>query len=744
MKGVTMHNFEKMSGAISIGIWIVLAFFPFSIGMAKESGADTQSAQDEISFYQLEEQFMVSVATKTKTTVQEAPSIVSVITGDEIRNMGARDIVDVLRTVPGLDMTHAVSMPEHQINVRGMHAADQNRTIKMMINDHSLGAMDGSLILLEDIIPIQNIKKIEIIRGPGSALYGTGAFLGVVNIITKEGGDGPSEVSVEGGSFDTIKPHARLSYKKDDFKLSLYGDYYNTEGYRPLIESDMSKSSKAFASKAPAEADTGRHYYNFQALASFKDFYFSGYFQNLYSDNSLLGRVLTDETTMNYNYAFGEFGYKPRLGEKGNLNIKVYCDYSEPHNKFEIYPPETGKLYGYPEGEGLHTEVWGKYFVLGGEITADYQVYSGIKLVGGVLWEQSEMYDAVSYANYNTTGKPLLVGGVVYPGSPFRYFPLQDISANANYLPGDIERTVKALYGQTTIDFKELFSLKKGVNNLSLTAGVRYDDYDDFGDTVNPRFGLVYGPTEKLYFKALYGTAFRAPAFRELYFINNPNTIGNKGLGPEKIATSEGQIGYNFTKNFKGSLTFFNVSGDDFIRKVGNTYQNIGKTESQGMEAEIRINFDRLKYAYFNLTWQDVKDTTHNTITSAGGKAYTQEDFNPGSIPKIIANLGMNYNINNYVIANVSVNYVGERDRSEEKKWSGENLVPVDARDPVKERALVNASLTFRNFWKGWEFQVSGFNLFDADQRDPDSTGGLYYDMPEQGRSFFGRVSYLF
>jgi outer membrane receptor protein involved in Fe transport len=152
-----------------------------------------------------------------------------------------------------------------------------------------------------------------------------------------------------------------------------------------------------------------------------------------------------------------------------------------------------------------------------------------------------------------------------------------------------------------------------------------------------------------------------------------------------------------------------------------------------------------MKYAYFNMTWQNVKDTTHDTIISTGGKRYSQEDFNPGNIPEIISNIGFTYDLfNEHVIADVSLNYVGERDRSEEKKWNGESLVSVDQRDPVKDRLLVNASLTFKNYWKDWEFQVSGFNLLDADHKDPDATGGLYDDMPQQGRNFWGRVSYSF
>ncbi len=126
----------------------------------------------------------ITVATKTKTTVQEAPSIVSVITADEIRNMGARNITDVLRTVPGFDMTLSSNSAAYQMNIRGMRSSAQNDKIKLMIDGHSMSALWGSDQQLFNVAPIANVRQIEIIRGPGSALYGTGAFLGVVNIVT--------------------------------------------------------------------------------------------------------------------------------------------------------------------------------------------------------------------------------------------------------------------------------------------------------------------------------------------------------------------------------------------------------------------------------------------------------------------------------------------------------------------------------------------------------------------------------
>ena len=150
------------------------------------------------------------------------------------------------------------------------------------------------------------------------------------------------------------------------------------------------------------------------------------------------------------------------------------------------------------------------------------------------------------------------------------------------------------------------------------------------------------------------------------------------------------------------------------------------------------------KYVYANATWQDVRDTAHNTITSAGGQSYTQGDYNPGSVPQIYGNIGVNYDFTEYVNANVSLNYVGERDRSEAKKWDGENLVRVDDREAVKDRTLVNASVTFNNFYRGLQVQFSGYNLSDADHREPDANLKIKEDIPMAGRSFISRISYSF
>ncbi len=732
-----MFGFGKWNGVKTATLFVILIMrIPASL-MAQEAG-------DELGDISLSDllNLEVSVATKSEMAVEEVPSIVSVITGEEIRNMGARNLEDVLRTVPGFDMTHDPTRVTHQVGIRGMMSPAHNNKIKVMMDGHSLSAFFGSAHYNFNTIPVSNVRQIEIIRGPGSALYGTGAFLGVINIITQKDGDGPSVLAVEGGSFDTIRTYGRLSYKNEDFNLSLYADYYDTEGEKERVDSDRFGTSPASA--APGYTSNHLDNYTFKSDISYNGFYFSGFFQKL-SGESPIGIVytLTDEDDTASTYVFGEIGYKTAIADKGNLEIRAFYDYGEQDALVEIFSEENAAaLFGWTNGESVFGKPYEETRVLGGEITVAYEIISGMDLVAGASYEYIDMFDVRSYATANITGAPLEIRGVTY--APMQYLGgLVDISENGNWVKAS-DRTVYSVYAQSIFDIKESFSLKKGVENLSVIAGVRYDHYDDFGETVNPRFGLVYAPTSKLWIKALYGEAFRAPNFSELYAMNNPSRTGNPDVKPETITTAEGQIRYHLSKNLSASLTFFNVSAEDLIQTVIREYSNVGQMESRGVEAELRWQFDRRDYAYLNATWQDVKDTTHAKITSAGGQVYVQKDFNPGGSSDFIANAGVNWVLSDHVVTNLSANYVGERSRSEEMVWDGEDLVKADSRDPVKDRVLVNASLTLKNLYKGVEIQLSAYNLFDADHRSPDPSGGLENDLPLAGISFMGRISYSF
>ncbi len=711
----------------------------------------------------------ISVATKSKMKAEDAPSIVSVITSKEIRNMGAKDIWDILRGVPGLDIVNACETKTYVIGVRGLQG--RNKTL-FMINNHSVYdyPYQGYNYII-DRIPIANISRIEIIRGPGSAIYGAGAFTGVINIITKDGGEDSSKIAAEAGSFSTYRPNAEFSYNKDDLKIYIYADYYESDGDDQKIESDLAGSDVApiisagplvgqpvFASGTPERMNLEEKSYNLQSKVTYKNFKFNTFLIGRETNNAGVIKLFSDENEQKaLNFGMDLKYNMPFNNDDEKLSVRLFYDYQDDDFLYELFPEETAQLHNgyatlfglpfdqFPSGEGVYGNPKNKGRGMGAEIMFEYNKIKATKLITGLYFEKIKEYDIQHYANSNVTGADLEVDGVTYPFFPYVYFGgMKDISENGNWTTDEtLKRTIRAVYMQGSLDLKELLSIGDGAKSLYLTAGIRYDDYDDVGSSTNPRIGIVYSPIEKLYFKLLYGEAFRAPIFTELYTRNNPATIGNPNVDPETIKTFELLIGYNFTKKIKSNITFFKLKVEDVISPVAQSgtavrlYDNVGTIESKGIEGEIKYIIDKNKYVFFNATYVDIEDTTNLPITGND----TQGDYFPGTAANIYCNMGVNIDFTEKINFNTYLNYIGKRDRSEEK---GTDLEQLDQRDSIDDVTLVNMSLSFRNFIKGLEVQLSVFNLFDEDHRDPELEQKLKYDFPNPERTFYTRVSYAF
>jgi outer membrane cobalamin receptor len=178
-----------------------LLFFVLA-NLTDSSAQDEKTGLEEIFAIFSEEQIVVS-ALKKPSSVLKSPSIMSVISARQIKQMGFRTLVDVLKIVPGF----YISMDEtgeREIAVRGV-LDDASQKVKVLIDGHSINDVwRGGAMWNFDDLPVENIKRIEIIRGPGSALYGQNAFLAVVNIITKDTDDIDGiQLTASGGSFDT-------------------------------------------------------------------------------------------------------------------------------------------------------------------------------------------------------------------------------------------------------------------------------------------------------------------------------------------------------------------------------------------------------------------------------------------------------------------------------------------------------------------------------------------------------------
>jgi len=179
----------------------------------------------------------VTIATRHETKISKAPGIVTIITAEEIMHLGYRTFVEVLRTIPGFEILKSGDTGVVVPAVRGITSSNK---VRLMLNGHFVNSpFTGSAFGRFDDFPVENIKKIEIIRGPGSAMYGENAFTAVINIITKDAKDIDGvKVSSGYGSFETYEENVVFgkTYGKVDVSGMLH--YRQTSGFDGIVESD--------------------------------------------------------------------------------------------------------------------------------------------------------------------------------------------------------------------------------------------------------------------------------------------------------------------------------------------------------------------------------------------------------------------------------------------------------------------------------------------------------------------------
>lgn len=712
----------------------------------------------------------ISLASRQEQQLSEAPSIVAVITDREIENMGAQTFEEVLRTIAGFDVVLNPQASNIGIGVRGLHNMNfQNNSIKFLLNGHTLNSIGGSPYPYINHIPLSNIKKIEIIRGPGSALYGANAFLGVINIITKTP-ESQSHLTVDFGSFDTQRPSFFWGRSNSDYEFSISGQYQKTDGYKATIEADAaSLNFGPNASAVPGDTTYNSESFSTQLDFTYKDFKFTLFHTNL-KRNYIIGiaNALTDENELDINSTLAAITYEPKLpGYRSNLTVRAFWnDYNFFHS-LEIFPEETTQnfingLYSqifennipYPETEGVIGEPGVDYRSVGAEITYQYDLGYKSNILAGFLYNDSEIFDPTHHANANVNNVPLVIDGQIF--FDFQYFGgLVDLTnvENGNWLQ-EANRTNTAAFVQASIDFKEIWGMN--LESFVLTLGARHDDYDDIGGTTTPRLGLVFSPRDNYFFKFLYGEAFRAPTFDELYQINNPTNLGNPDLEPEELETFEAQVGYNIDDGFVATLSFFDIQIKNDIQLVGDTYSNIGSLDSNGVELELKKFWSSNLYAFFNFTYAETDKTTILSATDIDRNplTFTQSSFTPGNNPGWIANLGTNFPVSELVNVFLAINHTSKRDRSDQLMfnmfnhpegglYSDGTLSPFDLRSEVDARTLVNTTISW-SFQENFKLQLSGFNLLDEEWNDPDPTGLLPNDLPREGANYRGILSYKF
>ena len=657
------------------------------------SYAQSKATELEEIFAIFSEEEIVVSALKRPQTVSRSPAIMSVITARQIRQMGARTLSDILEMVPGFDITMNKN-GTREIGVRGVLLTDSSK-VKILIDGHSINEpATGGATWIFDSLVVDNAKRIEIIRGPGSALYGQNAFLAVINVITKDTDDIDGfQLTTGGGSFDTQNHNILFGKEYKDLKVSGFLDYFDTEGFSKKIEEDIISTDPT--SLAPGRSQNEKERTDLNLKLSYKNLEINSKYMNREKEGYLgFDLALSDDTTWYDTYAFIELNYNLKLSEKFNITPKAYYDYYNSDSWVESRP--DGFSSGtYPDGIKAVTRY--KEQTLGFETQFNYNLFEGNELTFGLQYEWIHQGDI----HYGTNIHPITNA------------PLSSFTDFTHDLPftRKVTRHIYAFYLQDEWSITE---------DIDFTAGVRHDRFTRFEGTTNPRFGMIWRFIEDAHLKLLFATAFRAPNFNEMFFVNNPVEIGNPNLDPEKINTFEAGLDYNFTDHIRGNLNYFYNRIRDRIQKDSQTPsqdQNQGGARIKGVEAELKAEWQNNNYAYANYTFQDAEDTRMRNRLAF--------------VPVHKANFGINVGFWKYANANLNTFVSGPRPRED-----------GDTRRDLPSYTLSNFTLIGKSFIDNFEIRGSVFNLFDKSYDDPSPMDTVPTDYPQQGRSL--RIEFRF
>lgn len=693
---------------------ILPALMPFAVSPVCAQASPDNNGLWDLSLEQLSQIRVVSIASGTETPLDKAAAVTSVITEEEIRAMGANDLDQVLETVPGLHVNYSDQAYSPKYVFRGITSSFNPQALMLVNGIPVTTTMFGNRGNAWGGMPVKAIRRIEVIRGPGSALYGADAYAGVINIITKNANDiDGTEAGIRAGEFDTAGGWVETAGQLNEIDLSLSLEYQTTDGWDKTIEEDaQTRFDEQFgtsASLAPGPANNSVDQLEARVEANAERWTFRAGLQ----DRSNIGtgpgvaQALDPRGRFASQRINSDFTYN-WLGVADGLDIAARLSYfnvtQEPEGDIFLFPP--GAFDGaFPSGligsPGYDERQWRAEINSTYAPAGNHRILSGI----GALWARLD--EVTERKNYNTDFTPK--DSVV------------DVSSDPDqvWMPEESRRNYYAFI-QDEWQFRQ---------NWQLVSGVRFDYFTDFGSTINPRAALIWATTDKITTKFLYGRAFRAPSLNELYVSNNPVTAGNPDLEPESIDTYEIGVSHAVDPGFTYGVNLFYYEIDDLINAepiegpVGTRYENSGKRRGYGGEFELR-------------------KTITNSLSTVGNYAFQRSeerstDSRVGEAPEHQVYARLEWDVLTDWQLNTQINWVGEQYRR-----------PGDNRDPVDDYTTIDLTLLANRVWRDIDVSLTVRNLLDEDARSPspfaDPSPAVPGDFPLAGRQVLGEVSYRF
>lgn len=700
-------------------LWPVAA----AAGEAPAGGDDAAELSNLLSV--LDEQ--TEIATHTRLNADYVPGMVTVLNGDDLELRGLRTVWDALAQVPGLEPA-IDRIGQRTVAVRGVGGAFASGNVKILVDDVP---MNSALVAQANPVlnlPLEQVERIEVIRGPGSAIHGEFAYAGVVNVVTRSDGQrlfgrvGSDGLLTGGGIFSW---HAR----DGGLRVTANVAGWNRDDTGTLAGPDAMyglRIPQAGVSNAPGPvSDQG------QERSALLGLFFRGFSARVQivedgrGDYFGTGSALPppDEGTAHRNRVHGlDLRQELDLGDhwKGALSLGA----SEVENLVDVMIAPVGDSYWYalsPRGLPRRTTLtdgWqvGGYYQeqrLDAAANLHWSGWERHDWLLGASWSAIEAGDSWQSSNVDfTTGTPL--------AAPALYVHSDGVADGVNWVAPGTDRTIRSFTVQDEYRAGDAFTL---------TGGVRFDDYSDVGDNLAPRLAAVWRLDRNNILKAQYAQAFRPPSFYEM--------VWNSAITPETIDTHEFGYIYRDDRSAARATLFYSNMHDLIVENyvsgvVG--YRNASGARSRGVELELERQLGAAWKVNGNLTYSDTEETASGGRPIPGAAAW-------------LANLGALYQPTAAWALSANARHVGERPR--EAGDPRGDLKGYDTLDLAGSRFGLGGV-------KGLTLRAGVSNLFDADLRtpaelapDPFTVPVGYFpsypgDYPWAGRSWWLQLSYSY
>ncbi|WP_395849169.1 TonB-dependent receptor domain-containing protein [Cystobacter fuscus] len=700
--------------------------------------------EEDLALYTAED--TLALATRHEESVKKVPAIAASFGREQIRSLGARTVADVLDVVPGLSISRDVQ-GFHRTAVRGLR---NDAEVLFLLNGHRLNNFFDGKALMN--LPVENLERIEVIRGPGSSLYGAGAFLGVVNLVTQreEGLFSSASVGgvpkkVEQGLAPAADLHLSGAVGLDRLKIFGDGDVWYQEGGSTAVEKDA-LDADTLSQKLREPLDPAGYTHDDRFLLNLG----LGAEYAISSRNRLSAsvRVMSEEraallglfdtmgpdSRLKWLMLLGDITYERQVNEQMRVRARLSADRQYTDRLFQIGPDNfrTGPddlTQLFPEGMLEQTLV--TVSSLGASVDADLSLFEGNRLSFGAVGELQTLDDYSYLTNYTSDSR---LRGELAP--PTGLVDIQDIAEGA--------ASRRLAFGAFVQDQWTV------VEPLTLTLGLRADvtqlplmDKDSLAITgthlvtsLNPRAGLVFSATDSLVLKLLYGRAFRPPTLQELLeqipntYYNQGRFEGNPGLQPAVVDTIElgadliqtaGEArvrlrGNAFYEGFSHPIAAVDTSGN--IVPVRNRELGV---RVYGVEGEARLEASKRATAWVNASLFRAED-----LELPANHLYLTDT------PQARFNAGISMPIGDIINFDLVVRAGAER------RNNTRSVLELVRRYRIPAYNLITAQVRTEPIADHFELALLVQNVFDFDLRDdvprPDRIPNL---LPREGLSAF-------